>query len=456
MQSYILTDDFFSCRHQAMFLLAMDRLLHKDIADESTQSESRERIKKVMVGYIFWLLMYGRECPLGDFDLLDWNGTWIPEGAAVSTSYSQSPAGNEERPAGSEKSADSPSAEGTFLRTPQESFSVFRNPPSPLVGGYPRNEDTISEGGSESERPLEPDTPRYEEQLRNCCYLIRILDEFRTQFPEYSFLIARVIKCRLKMTWNPIEMCKHGGSHLWPDRLNYTSQFPYPYAHFLDYSAADYGGYGGQSIHEYNITLQVLVWRTVKSMNRLLALVSGDEWTQWAAKQSLDEKAIRDRTLESFRDRGTVAVADSGFEPTDRLVFRIAGHERSLPLDQWNCDVVAPSFHEDFFMDEEGKYLPIWAATLRYCDSLKQVSKRMTASPWESFLCYQVSTEKSRRKTLREALEREASNVGLFANELVTYDSCCPSAMAFSLVTHLLDSDHMKLLHPQYQHTSAE
>jgi hypothetical protein len=428
-----------------MFLLAMNKLLqYEGIADLDTRTEYQERIEKVVVGFIFWLLIYGKDCSLGDYDRLDWDGRRLGEDGESST-------GNEEPTSG-------PATENPVPVTAQEDSQELENPPlSPSsAGGHLQNEgathieDRTTEGGaSEPERPLEPDITQYGDQIRNCCQLIRILDECRTQYPHYLSLIIKVIECRLKETWKPIEMSKHGGSHLWPDQLEYAKQYPYPYARFLDRSSEgegnSYGGYGGQSIYVYNITFQILVWRAVKSMNRLLALVSKGNvhWTEWSSKQSLDEKSIRDRALESFRDP----------EPTDRFIFRIAGHERSLPLDQWNCDVVVSSFNEDFFMGDKGDYLAIWAATLRHCDSMIQAraSKRMAASPWESFLRYQISADKDRRKSMRESLERGASSIGLFAGELVTRNSNCPGTIDFSTVAYILSEGHLELLYPQYK-----
>ncbi|CAZ82303.1 unnamed protein product [Tuber melanosporum] len=316
----------------------------------------------------------------------------------------------------------------------------------PKEVGTSRPVKTEEPTDSYPKRPFEPELSEYEDVFQNCCRFLILLDRCLTNYPKENPLITEMVKAFLQLAWEPIEMSKHRGSDLWPDGLESPWEFPPPYARFLNWGDYKNCGYGGQDIYVYAITTQVLVWRAVKSTNRLLNLVCKDQkWRKWMDDQSLDDKAIRDRAIEAFHLPGT----DTGQTPVpDRFVSKIEGHVREPFPENWACIIAIPSFVEDFFFDNN-KPISAWTETLRYYDKYIDSIKSQTPNTWESFMRYELAIDRDRRQELREGLEARAYSVGLFPGRPVAPDSHCPSTTAWEIVTYVLSSDHAELPHPQ-------
>jgi len=298
-------------------------------------------------------------------------------------------------------------------------------------------------------RPFEPELSKYEDKFRNCCQFLVLLDMCLTNYPDEAALFTRMVEAFLKLAWEPIEMSKHRGSHLWPDQLDILEGFPSPYARFQDLGDHQSCGYGGQGIYVYVITTQVLVWRAAKSTNKLLGLVSNDQrWSKWVVHQSLSDEAIRDRTIEVFRPLNT----DTGHDCfPDRFLSKIKGHIRESFLDQWSCDIVVPSFVENFFFDDKNEPMLAWAETLRYYDTFNDCTKAQNPNTWESFMCYQLAIDRDRRQVLREGFEASAYSVGLFTNDAVAPGSHCPYTTSWAMATYFLSADHTELLYSRFK-----
>ncbi|RPA93199.1 hypothetical protein L873DRAFT_1793824 [Choiromyces venosus 120613-1] len=397
-QPYVLQDHdlmntfqtWSSSLNQVRYLLEIDKILqHPGKADEITTSHYRRRIREVIFGYFVWLLKYAESNGFPESILLHWSGK--------------------------------------VIRKPREESADPANP-------------------SDTPGPFEPELSKYQDQFQNCCQFLVLLDMCLINYPNEEPLFTRMVKKFLKQAWEPIEMSKHRGSHLWPDNLERLGEYPPPYARFLDGGDYLHCGYGGQDIHVYVITTQVLVWRAIKSTKRLLALVHKDpNWSLWSIDQSLDDKAIRDRTIEVFRRDST--DTDHDYFP-DRFFSKIRGHVKESFLDQWSCDIVVPSFVEDFFRNKDELFA--WTETLRHYDAFGDSVMGTIINTWDSFLRYQVAVGQHRRQMFRESFEARAYSVGLFTNETITPGSHCPYATSWSVVTYLLASDHAKLPYPQF------
>lgn len=297
-------------------------------------------------------------------------------------------------------------------------------------------------------RPLEPELSKYEDRFRNCCQFLVLLDMCLTNYPDEAALFTRLVEAFLKLAWEPIEMSKHQGSHLWPDQLDLWGVSPSPYAR--SQARGDHEGpvYDGHGVYVYSITTQVLVWRATKSAKRLLNLVSNNQsWNKWMAHQSLNYEAIRDRTIEVFRPPNT----DTGHDYfPDRFLSKIKGHIRESFLNRWSCDTIIPSFVEDFFFDDNNEPMLAWTETLRnyvFNDS----TKAQKPDIWESFLCYQLAIDRDRRQVLRESFESNAYSVGLFAGDVITPGSRCPYTTSWAMAAYFLSADHTELLYPQFR-----
>ena len=309
-------------------------------------------------------------------------------------------------------------------------------------------EDTVQVDPSPV-RPIEPELSKYEDKFRNCCQFLVLLDMCSTNYPDEAALFTRIAEAFLKLAWEPIEMSKHRGSHLWPDYLDLWEGHPSPYARFQIWG--DYGGsvYDGQGVHVYIITTQVLVWRAAKSTNRLLNLISNNQsWNKWRAHQSLDSEGIRDRTIEVFRHPYTDTGHDSF---PDRFFSKIKGHIRESCPDQWSCDIIIPSFVENFFFDDNNEPMLAWIETLRYYDALNGSTKAQKPNTWDSFIYYQLAIDRDRRQVLRESFEANAYSVGLFADDAVASGSHCPWPTSWTMATCFLSADHTELLYPQFR-----
>ncbi|RPA93202.1 hypothetical protein L873DRAFT_1778282 [Choiromyces venosus 120613-1] len=295
--------------------------------------------------------------------------------------------------------------------------------------------------------PFEPELSKYDDKFRNCCQFLILLDACWTNYPDEEPLFTRIVEKFIKQAWEPIEMSKHRESHLWPDKLERLGEFPPPYARFPDGEDYVHCGYGGQDVHVYIITTQVLVWRAIKSVNRLLTLLPKDESRRgWMDPQTLDDKIVRNRTIEVFRRR--VIDTSHDYFP-DRFFSKIKGHLRESLLDQWSCDIVVPSFVEDFFLDDKDD-LFTWTETLRHYDAFGDSPKTRSENTWESFMRYQIAIDRDRRELFRESFESRAYSAGLFTNETITPGSHCPYTTSWSIVTYLLSADHTELLYPQF------
>ncbi|PWW77872.1 hypothetical protein C7212DRAFT_176264 [Tuber magnatum] len=393
-----------SSLNQALYLLEIDKILQcPHMAGEATKWYYRERIRKVIFGYFVWLLRHAERNGFPETVLLHWSGKLVLPMKKDET--------------------------GEVVRDAVNEAKGPVNPPPA--------------------RPFEPELSKYEDKFRNCCQFLVLLDMCLTNYPRQASLFTRMVETFLKLAWEPIEMSKHRGSYLWPDRLDILEGFPSPYARFQDWGG-DYEncGYGGQGIYVYVITTQVLVWRAIKSTKRLLNLVSGDQgWSDWAIRQSLDDKEIRDRTIEAFRSLGASTSHDCF---PDRFCAKIKGHVRESFLDQWSCDIAIPSFVEDFFFDDKNEPLSAWIETLRYYDTFSDSTKSQTPNIWEYFMRYQLTIDNDRRQALRESFETRAYSVGLFTNGAVTHSSHCPYTISWAMVTYVLSADHTELLIMNY------
>ncbi|CUS15020.1 unnamed protein product [Tuber aestivum] len=393
-----------SSLNQAFYLLEIDKILQQPgTADGETKSHYRKRIRNVIFGYFVWLLRHAERNGFPETILLHWSGKFV-------------------LPAKGDENGD----------VVIEVTKAAEEPPCP--------------------RPMssfEPKLSKYEDKFRNCCQFLVLLDMCSTNYPDEVIMFTRMVNGFLKLAWEPIEMSKHRGSHLWPDRLDILEGFPSSYARFQDWRDYENCGYGGQGIYVYVITTQVLVWRAVKSAKRLLNLVSDDQdWSEWMIGQSLDDKEIRDRTIEAFRCLGTGTSHD--YSP-DRFFAKIKGHIRESFLDQWSCDIAIPSFVEDFFFDDKNEPMPAWTETLRYYDTFSDCAGTQMPNTWEYFMRYQFTIDRDRREALRENFEARAYAVGLFTNGAVTHSSHCPYTTSWAMVTYALSADHTELLYPKFR-----
>ncbi|KAG0127850.1 hypothetical protein HOY82DRAFT_624186, partial [Tuber indicum] len=457
-----------SSLNQALYLLEIDKILqHQDTADEVTKSYYRKRIRKLIFGYFIWLLRHAERNGFPETVLLHWSGKLAPLTKNDGTKGFRGEEKREKerevlnRP--TEKSFEAGVVEPTRLvATPTAKVCCpmdIKTLPLLCVGGTRgctsrfKRASTSHPGKIEESvdppplSPFEPELSRYEDKFRNCCQFLVLLDMCLANYPDEKALFIRMVEAFLKLAWEPIEMSKHRGSHLWPDRLDILEGFPSPYARFQDWGDVENCGYGGQGTYVYAITTQVLVWRAIKSTNRLLHLVHKDQnWSKWGVHQSLDGEAIRDRTVEVFRRLGTDTSHDCFL---DRFFSKIKGHIKESFLDQWSCDIAIPSFVEDFFFDHKNEPMSAWTETLRYCDTFSDSAKAQTPNTWESFMRYQLTIDRDRRHALRESFEAKAYSVGLFTNGAVTHGSHCPYTTSWAMVTYVLSADHTELLYPK-------
>ncbi|KAG0125684.1 hypothetical protein HOY82DRAFT_630338, partial [Tuber indicum] len=446
-----------SFMNQAFYLLEIDKALQQqNTADDETKSHYRERIQNVIFGCFTFLLGDaerngpGNVSPYQPADLalpvkpdeagevVGGEGTEEERDGLTGTAESSSkdkvvdtarPVG---APGGEIDSADPQRDSSFLLETPGSTSSL--NKTSALHPG--KTEDSID---SPPMRPIEPELFKYEASFEDCYRLLILLDKCLTNYPDEKGLITRMVECFLKLVWQPIEMSKHEGSQLWPDRLERLGGLTPPYARFRMAPDNRNCGYGGQGIYVYDIMIQVVIWRAVRATNRLLDLVSGDrDWSQWMVHQSLDDKAIRNRTIEAFLHPGTNAGQRSS---PDRFISKIRGHVREPFLEKRACTIAIQSLVDDFFFDDNSKPISAWTETLKYCDTLSDSSKAQTPDTWESFMRYQLATNTDREE-LRERLEARAFSVGLFASDLVTPSSHGLCTPYWDIVTHFLSSHY--------------
>ncbi|PWW77876.1 hypothetical protein C7212DRAFT_276900 [Tuber magnatum] len=423
--------------NQALYLLEIDKILqYPDTAGEATKSHYRERIRKVIFGYFVWLLWYAERNVFPETAPLHWPGKLMPPAKKYET---RGIPGEVKKEKGKE-----------VLNRYTKKYPVAEVEPSAgLAEGstsqsdvlYPEEPDNPSPA-----KPVEPELSKYEDKFRNCCQFLILLGRCLENYPKEERLFTQMVEAFLKPAWEPIEMSKHQGSQLWPEQLEGPGEFPPPYARFLDWGDYENCGYG-QGIYVYVITTQVLVWRAVKSTNRLLKLVSNDKgWSKWTIDKSLGDEAIRDQTTEVFRRLDADTSRDCF---PDRFYSKIKGHIRESLLDQWSCDIVVPSFVEDFFFDDKNEPLSAWTETLRYYDTFSDSTKSQTPNIWEYFMRYQLTIDNDRRQALRESFEARAYSVGLFTNDAVIPSSHCPHTTSWEIVTYVLSADHTEELYPQ-------
>ncbi|CAZ82300.1 unnamed protein product [Tuber melanosporum] len=446
------------CREQLFYLLEIYKLLRgQNTADDVTKFHYRERIRKVIFGYLVWVLRHAELNGFPDSVVLHWSGKVGKSGELVGEANSEEKKDIPHAPM--EKSSLSEVAEpaepvGTPGAKIDRTGSLLSIEAQGSIGDL-KKASTPHPGKTEEStdpppvRPIEPDIYKYWDNFPNCCRFLDLLDMCLTNYPDEKPLITRIVKSLLKTVWEPIEMSKHRGCDLWPDRLEYPREYPPPYARFWNWQTNERCGYGGQGAYVYSITTQVLVWRAVRSTNRLLGLVSGDrDWTEWMVHQSLDDKAISDRTIEAFRRLGTDTSHDCF---PDRFFSIIEGHiKESLP-DQWSCDIGIPSFVEDFFFDDRNQPISAWTETLRYYDTFNHTIKTQTPGAWEYFTRYRLTIDGDRRQELQESLEAKAYSVGVFASSTVTPSSHCPSSIGWEMATYVLSVDYAKFLYPQFR-----
>ncbi|KAG0125682.1 hypothetical protein HOY82DRAFT_616203 [Tuber indicum] len=362
---YILHNhDLLNTRHQwsssldqAFYLPEFDKVLqYPDTADPDTKSDYRRKIR--------------------DEILLTWSGRpGFPTKKEETGELEAGVMSGEERDVQNEpteKASEAKVAVEVDL-TGLETNSPLSVGPSGSTSG-PRKASTLASGQTKESvdpspaRPLEPGFSKYKDRIEN-------------------------LQKILKSAWEPIEMSKHQESHLWPDRLENLGEFPPPYARFLNWPNYVDCGYGGQGIYVYDITMQVFIWKAVKSTNRLLDLVSGDRgWREWVVRQSLDHKAIRDRTIEAFR---LPCTDTSQRSRPDRFILKIRGHVRGPFLEKSACIIAIPSFVEDFFLDNN-KPESTWSETLIFFDTFIDSAKAPTPDAWQSFMCYQLAIDRGR------------------------------------------------------------
>ena len=312
-------------------------------------------------------------------------------------------------------------------------------------------EDTVRVDPS-PDRPIEPELPKYEDQFQNCCQFLILLDMCSTNYPDEAALFTRMVKAFLKLAWEPIEMSKHRGSHLWPAYLDLLGFFQSQYIRFRDWGFGDFfenSGFFEHGVYVYSITTQVLVWRAAKSTNRLLSLVSSDQgWNKWKSNQSLKDEEIRDQTIEAFRPPNTDTSHDC-FQ--DHFLSTIQGHSREPSLNRLSCDIVMPSFVENFFFDDNNEPMPAWIETLRYYDAFYNSKKAQKPNTSNSFICYQLAIDTDHAQALRKNLEANAYSVGLFADDMVDRGSHCPCPTSWAMATYFLSADHAELLYPHFK-----
>ncbi|KAG0634165.1 hypothetical protein HOY80DRAFT_895366 [Tuber brumale] len=405
-----------SSLNQAFYLLEIDKVLQQqNTADKETKSYYHERIRKVIFGYLVWVLRHAERNGFPENVILHWSG----------------------------KEDDSERLVGEAGR------NVLGGP-----AGGPGEAGTLHSGKPEEPvdpplpKPVEPDLSGYIDRIENCCRFLSFLDISLTNYPDQEPLITRMVEAFLKLAWEPIEMTKHRESHLWPNWLESLGEFPPQYARFLNWQSCNNSGYGGQVIYVYDIARQVLVWKAVKATNRLLGLVPKDQtWIEHMDHEILNEKAIRHRTIEAFRTSSTGMIQSS---LPDIFFLKIKGHVRERFLEKGACTIAIPSFVENFFLDNNNKPISTWTETLIYVDKSIGSAKARTPGAWESFMRYQLGIDGDGREELRESLEERAYSVGLFAgDDVVTPGSHCPSSTHWPIVTYLLSADYAKLLHPQ-------
>ena len=298
-------------------------------------------------------------------------------------------------------------------------------------------------------RPIEPELSKYQDQFWNCCQFLILLDMCLTNYPDEAALFTRVVEAFLKLAWEPIEMSKYRGSNLWPDHLDLSGFFQSPYIRFRDWGFRDFENLGLLEHGVYSITTQVLVWRAAKSTNRLLSLVSSDQsWNKWKNNQCLKDEEIRDRTIEVFRPPNTDTSHDC-FQ--DHFLSKIQGHTRESSLNRWSCDIIMPSFVENFFFDDNNEPMPPWIETLRYYDAFNNSKKAQKPNTSKSFICYQLAIDRDHAQALRKNFEANAYSVGLFADDTVDPGSHCPYPTSWTMATYFLSADHAELLYPQFR-----
>ncbi|KAG0125685.1 hypothetical protein HOY82DRAFT_492657 [Tuber indicum] len=449
---------------QVFYLLEIVRVLQQqNTADQKTELHYRKRIREVIFGYFVWLLRHVGRSGILETVLLHWSGELAPlardgagelvgkvrsgerrdiphaPGGESSVSGAADPATLAEIPATKVDTGDPKTGSSLPLETPGSTSC----PKKASVLYLGKSQEPVD---PPAERPAEPELSKYEDRFQNCCRFLVLLDVCLTNYPDEKPLITRMVEAFLKLVWEPIEMSKHRESQLWPDRLEGLGEFPLPYARFLNLRNYENCGFGGQGIYVYDITTQVLVWRAVRSTNRLLDLVSGDrDWSEWMAHQNLDDKAIRDRTIEAFRFP-CIDTSQTSFP--DRLVSKIKGHIREPFQEKWDCIIAIPSFVEDFF-DDDNKPISAWTQTLTYCNASSDSAKAQTPNTWQCFMRFQLAVDRDSRQELRESLEARAYSVGLFASSTVIPCSHCPCTTAWEIVTYVLNADHTELTYPQ-------
>ncbi|KAG0634168.1 hypothetical protein HOY80DRAFT_895355 [Tuber brumale] len=452
---------------QVFYLLEIDKVLQQEnTADRATKSHYREKIRKVIFGYFVWLLRHAERNGFPETVILSLSGKCVPRAkkdeirelvVEVKSEEDRDVLNGPSKKSSVPEIAVPAEQVGTPITKVDLTGSKTNWPLSRETTGSTsglRKASTSHPGKSEEPvdpppvRPSEPELSKYADRFQNCCRFLILLDRCLTNYPKEYPLITRIVENFLKLAWEPIEMSKHRESHLWPDRLDTLEGPPSPYARFRDWGDYENCGYGGQGTYVYVITTQVLVWRAIRSANRLLNLVSTDQsWSKWKAHQSLNSKAIRDRTLEAFRPLGNERSQKIS---SDRFISRIKGHAREFCLDQRSYGIVIPSFVEDFF---GGASEPMfaWVETLRcYGESIDSVGSQ-TLNTWESFIRYQLVADGSRRQELRESLEAGAYSVGLFASGAVSPGFHCPRTTSWAMVTDVLSADHTNLLYPQFE-----
>ncbi|CUS15022.1 unnamed protein product [Tuber aestivum] len=385
-------------RNQTLYLLEIDKILqHPGTADEETKSHYRERIREVIFGYFVWLLRHAELNGFSETDILHWSGK------RLLPTKEYEPAGGK----GDPKEEEGKETLKGFARKSQEPEAEETATPAEASASNPDDSYTEEPVDPSNARPSEPELSKYEDKFRNCCQFLILLDMCLINYPDEVSLFTRMVKAFLKLAWEPIEMSRHRGSQLWPDHLESPSGYPPPYARFIDRTNLEGCGYGGQGIYVYVITTQVLVWRAIKSTNKLLKLVSNHQsWSNWMIRQSLDDKKIRDRTIEAFRPPAIDTSPDCF---PDRFFSKIKGHVKESFLDQWSCDIAIPSFVEDFFFDKKNGLMLAWAETLRYYDTFSDRAGTQVSNTWEHFMRYQFTIDKDRREALRENFEARAN-----------------------------------------------
>ncbi|KAG0125694.1 hypothetical protein HOY82DRAFT_492662 [Tuber indicum] len=422
--------------NQAFYLLEIDKALQQqNTADDETKHDYRERIWKVIFGCFTFLLGEAERNGPGNVS------PYQPADLALPVKPDE---------AGEVVGGEGIEEERVGLTGTAENPSVAKVAET----ARPAGASAAEVYWADPMRPIEPELFKYRYCFEDCLRLLILLDKCLTNYRDAKPLITRMVECFLKLAWEPIEMSKHGESRLWPDWLE-PLELPPRYARFKDLRDVENCGYGGQGIYVYDITTQVLVWRAAKSTNRLLDLVSGErDWNEWMVHQSLDDKAIRDRTIEVFLRPGT--GTSQGFFP-NCFISKIRGHVREPFLEKQACTIFIPSLVDDFF-DDSNKPMAALTETLKYCYTLNDYSKAQSSETWRSFMRYQVAIGRDRRQELREILETRAYSVGLFPGDTVTLGSHCPRTTAWDVVTYLLNADYTELTYPQATglHTRAD